>query len=109
MVSVFGTMAADVLHIGLGVSYTVSTAAFAAAVAAILALWHRSERTLDIHSISTVRRETFYWAVVAGHLRPRHGSGRPHRHHPGPGLPRLRRGCSRWPSPCPRQHTGGGA
>ncbi|MCW2722445.1 hypothetical protein [Pseudonocardia sp.] len=64
MVSVFGTMAADVLHIGLGVPYAVSTTAFAVAVAAILAVWHAVEHTLDIHSISTVRRELFYWATV---------------------------------------------
>ena len=64
MVSVFGTMAADVLHVALGVPYTVSTAAFAVAVGAILTVWYLSERTLDIHSISTVRREIFYWAAV---------------------------------------------
>jgi len=64
MVSVFGTMAADVTHIGLGVPYAVSTAVFAVTVAAILALWYLRERTLDIHSISTVRREIFYWGAV---------------------------------------------
>jgi len=26
--------------------------------------WHRSEGTLSIHSITTQRREAFYWAVV---------------------------------------------
>jgi uncharacterized membrane-anchored protein len=26
--------------------------------------WHRSEGTLDIHSITTRRRESFYWAAV---------------------------------------------
>jgi len=65
MVSVFGTMAADVVHVVLGVPYVVSTAAFAAAVAALLILWHRVEGTLAIHSISTTRRELFYWATVA--------------------------------------------
>jgi len=64
MVSVFGTMAADVLHVGLGVPYTLSTPFFMAALAAVFALWHRSERTLSIHSIHTRRRETFYWATV---------------------------------------------
>ena len=64
MVSVFGTMAADVLHIGLGVPYIVSTVIFALSVAVILTVWHRHERTLDIHSIHTIRRETFYWAAV---------------------------------------------
>jgi uncharacterized membrane-anchored protein len=64
MVSVFGTMAADVLHVGLGVPYVVSTAFFVLALAAIFALWYASEKTLSIHSIFTWRREVFYWATV---------------------------------------------
>ncbi|MFJ9895692.1 hypothetical protein ACIQPR_20500 [Streptomyces sp. NPDC091280] len=64
MVSVFGTMAADVLHVGLGVPYAVSTPFFMAALAAVFALWYRSEGTLSIHSIHTRRRELFYWATV---------------------------------------------
>lgn len=64
MVSVFGTMAADVLHVGLGISYTVSTPLFLTALAAVFALWYAAERTLSIHSIRTRRRETFYWAAV---------------------------------------------
>ncbi|WP_338784039.1 hypothetical protein [Streptomyces sp. DG1A-41] len=64
MVSVFGTMAADVLHVGLGVPYALSTPFFMAALAAVFALWYRSEGTLSIHSVHTRRRETFYWAAV---------------------------------------------
>jgi uncharacterized membrane-anchored protein len=64
MVGVFGTMAADVLHVGLGVPYVVSTAFFAVALAAIFAIWWASEKTLSIHSIYTRRREVFYWAAV---------------------------------------------
>ncbi len=64
MVSVFGTMVADVLHIVLGVPYAVSTVVFATALAAIFALWYRVEGTLSIHSIRTRRRELFYWATV---------------------------------------------
>lgn len=64
MVSVFGTMAADVLHVGLGVPYVVSTGAFAVSLVAILSLWHRVEGTLAIHSIHRRRREAFYWATV---------------------------------------------
>jgi uncharacterized membrane-anchored protein len=64
MVSVAGTMAADTLHVGLGVPYLVSTPFFAAALAVILLFWHRTERTLSIHSIHTRRREAFYWATV---------------------------------------------
>ncbi|MGW1745178.1 COG4705 family protein [Streptomyces sp. NPDC002092] len=64
VVSVFGTMAADVLHVGLGVPYLISTPFFMVALAAVFVLWYRSEGTLSIHSIHTRRRETFYWAAV---------------------------------------------
>jgi uncharacterized membrane-anchored protein len=64
MVSVFGTMAADVTHIVLGVPYVISTAVFAVALAAVFVVWFRSEGTLSIHSITTRRREVFYWATV---------------------------------------------
>jgi uncharacterized membrane-anchored protein len=64
MVAVFGTMAADVLHIQFGVPYLVSTVFFAAAIAAIFTLWYVAERTLSIHSVYTRQREVFYWATV---------------------------------------------
>lgn len=64
MVSVFGTMAADVTHVVLGIPYLVSTSGFAVAVAALLFGWHRLEGTLAIHSVRTTRRELFYWATV---------------------------------------------
>ena len=64
MVAVFGTMAADVLHVGLGIPYAVSTAFYAIVLAVIFVLWYRSEGTLSIHSIYTRRREVFYWATV---------------------------------------------
>jgi uncharacterized membrane-anchored protein len=63
MVSVFGTMAADVVHVA-GVPYAVSTAAFAVILTAVLMAWYASEGTLSIHSVRTRRRETFYWATV---------------------------------------------
>ncbi|MDH2904245.1 MAG: hypothetical protein PXZ08_09910, partial [Actinomycetota bacterium] len=64
MVSVFGTMCADVAHVGFGIAYSVSTAVFAVVLAAIFLLWHRVEGTLSIHSITTPRRELFYWLTV---------------------------------------------
>ena len=64
MVAVLGTMAADALHVGLGIPYVGSTIFYAVAVAAALILWYRSEATLSIHSITTRRRETFYWVTV---------------------------------------------
>jgi uncharacterized membrane-anchored protein len=64
MVGVFGTMAADVLHVALGVPYTASALLYAAVLAAIFLGWQRTEKTLSIHSIDTPRREAFYWAAV---------------------------------------------
>jgi len=64
MVSIFGTMAADVLHVGFGIPYIVSTTFFVAALAIIFAAWYVSEKTLSIHSIHTRRREAFYWAAI---------------------------------------------
>ena len=64
MVAVFGTMAADVAHIVLGVPYAFSTAFFVIALAVVFAVWYAVERTLSIHSITTPRREVFYWLTV---------------------------------------------
>ena len=64
MVGVFGTMAADVLHVGFGVPYIVSALLYGVVLAAIFTLWQRVEGTLSVHSIDTFRRELFYWAAV---------------------------------------------
>ena len=64
MVGVFGTMCADVLHVGLGIPYVASTIFFAIALYLVFRTWYRSEGTLSIHSIHTPRRELFYWAAV---------------------------------------------
>jgi uncharacterized membrane-anchored protein len=63
-VSVTGTMAADGLHIVVGLPYTVTTVLCAAILAAIFVVWYMTEGTLSIHSITTIRREAFYWATV---------------------------------------------
>jgi len=64
MVAIFGTMAADVLHIGLGIPYSISSLFFAISLTIIFFIWYKIEKTLSIHSIVTVRREIFYWATV---------------------------------------------
>jgi uncharacterized membrane-anchored protein len=64
MVGVFGTMAADVLHVGFHVPYIASTLLYAIVLAAVFYTWQRTEHTLSIHSIDTARREAFYWAAV---------------------------------------------
>ncbi len=64
MVAIFGTMAADGIHDGASIPYSVTTPLFGLIMAAIFYLWYRSEHTLSIHSITTRRREGFYWATV---------------------------------------------
>lgn len=64
MVSVFGTMCADVVHVALGVPYLVSAIGFATALYVVFYSWWRLEHTLSIHSITSTRRELFYWLTV---------------------------------------------
>jgi uncharacterized membrane-anchored protein len=64
MVAVFGTMAAGIVHVYLGVPYFYSSTLYAASVVLIFVLWYLSERTLSVHSIYSRRRELFYWAAV---------------------------------------------
>jgi uncharacterized membrane-anchored protein len=64
MVAVFGTMAADVMHVVMGIPYLVSTVFFASALAIVFATWYASEKTLSIHTVYAGRRELFYWATV---------------------------------------------
>jgi uncharacterized membrane-anchored protein len=66
MVAIFGTMVADGIRDGAGLTYTVTTPLFALIVAVTFFVWYRSEGTLSIHSIDTRRREAFYWAAVLG-------------------------------------------
>jgi uncharacterized membrane-anchored protein len=64
MVAIFGTMAADGIHDGASISYAVTTPLFGCVVAAVFLLWYRSEGSLSIHTITTRRRESYYWAAV---------------------------------------------
>jgi uncharacterized membrane-anchored protein len=68
MVGVFGTMVADVIHVGFGVPYLVSAPGFAVVLAAVFVVWRRSVGTLSIHTITTSRRELFYLMAVIGTL-----------------------------------------
>lgn len=64
MVAVFGTMAAGIVHVYMGIPYVFSATIYATVTAVIFVLWYLSERTLSVHSIYTRRREFFYWAAV---------------------------------------------
>ncbi|MGC0369806.1 hypothetical protein [Microbacterium sp. SLBN-111] len=63
-VGVFGTMAADVAHVVIGLPYLASTALYAVVLAAVFVFWRRSEGTLSVHEVTTTRRELYYWAAV---------------------------------------------
>ncbi len=64
MVGIFGTMAADVLHVRFHVPYAASAIFYGLVLAAVFASWQATEHTLDVHTIDTFRREVFYWAAV---------------------------------------------
>ncbi len=64
LISVVGTLLTDNLTDALGVPLELSTAVFAVALAITFAVWYRTEGTLSIHSVVTVRREAFYWLAV---------------------------------------------
>ncbi len=63
-VGVFGTMAADVLHVRFSVPYPVSSLFYGLMLLAVFTSWQKTERTLSFHSVDTPRREAFYWAAV---------------------------------------------
>lgn len=65
MVGVFGTMAADVVHVVLLVPYLVSSVGYSAVLAAVFLTWWLVEGTLSMHEVTTWRRELFYWAAIA--------------------------------------------
>ena len=63
-IAIFGTGVSDFLHLDVGIPYAGTTLLWAVILAAIFWIWHFSEGTLSIHSITTQRREAFYWATV---------------------------------------------
>jgi uncharacterized membrane-anchored protein len=63
-IAIFGTGVADLMHKTVGIPYAGTSLFWAAVLAAVLATWFRLEGTLSIHSITTRRRELFYWATV---------------------------------------------
>jgi uncharacterized membrane-anchored protein len=63
-IAIFGTGVSDTLHLVVGIPYGGTTLLWAAVLAGIFWRWHRSEGTLSIHSITTQRRELYYWATV---------------------------------------------
>jgi uncharacterized membrane-anchored protein len=63
-IAITGTGVSDFLHLDAHIPYAGTTLLWAAILAVIFWLWQRSEGTLSIHSITTQRREAYYWATV---------------------------------------------
>lgn len=64
LISIVGTLITDNLTDNFGVSLETTTAIFAVALLATFIAWYASEKTLSIHSITTTRREAFYWLAI---------------------------------------------
>lgn len=64
LISIVGTLITDNLTDNYGVGTSVTTPIFAAALAITFAVWYAVERTLSIHTITTRRREAFYWLAI---------------------------------------------
>jgi uncharacterized membrane-anchored protein len=64
LISVAGTLITDNLTDSLGIPLALTTVVFAVALAITFAVWYSSERTLSIHSITTTRREAWYWLAI---------------------------------------------
>ena len=63
-VALFGTMIADGPHVALGTPYAVDSAIYFTLLCGLLIWWRQTEGTLSVHSITTARRERFYWGAV---------------------------------------------
>ena len=64
VLSVTGTLYTDILTDRYGVDLAITTSVVATMLAVVFYVWYRKEHTLSIHSIVTVRRETFYWLAI---------------------------------------------
>ena len=64
LISVVGTQITDNLTDNMGVSLVTTTVVFSIALTIAFAVWYALERTLSIHTIYTMRRESFYWVAV---------------------------------------------
>ncbi|MEV6055876.1 hypothetical protein [Streptomyces sp. NPDC052107] len=64
VVSVTGTLYTDILTDQLNVPLWISSAVFSVLLAVVFGVWWARERTLSIHSVTTLSRESFYWLTV---------------------------------------------
>jgi len=60
----FGTTMADFADRSLGIGYAGGSALLFLCVMTILAIWHWSEETISVNTVSRPRVEAFYWAAI---------------------------------------------
>jgi uncharacterized membrane-anchored protein len=63
-IAIAGTGIADFLHLDAHIPYAGTSLLWAVILAVVFWVWQRNEGTLSIHSITTQRREAYYWATV---------------------------------------------
>jgi uncharacterized membrane-anchored protein len=63
-IAIGGTGLSDFLHLDVHIPYAGTSLMWAVILAVVFWVWYRTEATLSIHSITTQRREAFYWATV---------------------------------------------
>lgn len=64
LMSVFGTLVTDNMVDNFHITLWTSTGVFLVLMLATFAAWYASEKTLSIHSITTTKREAFYWLTI---------------------------------------------
>ena len=64
LISVVGTLITDNLTDNFGVSLSTAATIFAVLLTTTFSVWYAVEKTLSIHSINTLRRESFYWLAI---------------------------------------------
>ena len=60
----FGTTLADFADRSLGIGYAGGSLLLLCCLLATLGLWHRSEGTVSVNTVSTPKVEAYYWATI---------------------------------------------
>jgi uncharacterized membrane-anchored protein len=64
VMSIVGTLITDILVDDYEISLVTLTIVFSLAMLGIFSIWYKKEKTLSIHSIDTLPRESYYWLVI---------------------------------------------
>lgn len=64
LLSVVGTLISDNLVDNLSISLSTTSIIFGSALIIVFVIWYVVEKSLSVHTISTTRREFFYWLAI---------------------------------------------